>query len=317
MRLQTPANASIRLQTDNTAVLDMVVPDKVKDSELEYALSPEHQDLVINIRELPPLPLSPSPSSTHLPPGFCPTMLSSDLATTSALNKALEITKLSGQDDWIEWNWKLKGHFGMVDFWTTFIGDVPKLTTETPKHALGQNYPRKFSSLLLLISGPSTLSLIKLKSNNTATAQYFFLKSIYNTTTITIFNTEYRRINRCSIRNHKSLKKYSKEVTNARNKLKELKRPVDKLHVTCAFLDGLDSFYLAWKDMFLRGYARNSTSTVQGVTTMLVLTIEEILKLLIDRETSTPSLSQKLATQAFEANNQFKEKSKDSNTSKL
>ena len=71
-----------------------------------------------------------------------------------------------------------------------------------------------------------------------------------------MFSTEYHRINRCSITNHKFLKEYGEEVTSARNKLKELKHPVNELHVTCAFLDGLDSSYQAWKDMFLGGYAK-------------------------------------------------------------
>lgn len=204
----------------------------------------------------------------------------------------------------------------MVDLWATLTGDVLEPPKETPAHTLWQSFQRKLASLLLLISGPSALSLIELKSNESATVQYLFLKNTYNTTTITTFSTEYRRINRCNIANHKSLKKYGEKVTSARNKLKELKRPVDELHVTCAFLDGLDLSYQSWKDMFLGGYAKNPTNTVQRVATMLVPTIKKVLKLLIDCESSTSSLSQKSATRAFGAKDQSKEKNKDSNTPK-
>ncbi|MCJ1470015.1 hypothetical protein MMC07_008660, partial [Pseudocyphellaria aurata] len=237
----------------------------------------------------------------------------SDSAVTIALNKASEITKLNGLDDWMEWNRKLRGHLGMVDLWATLTGDVPQPTSETPERTLWENHQRKLASLLLLICGPSALSLVELKGEESATAQYLFLKSTYNTITITAYSTQYRQIHRCSIANHKSIKEYGEEVTNARNKLKELRRPVDELQVTCAFLDGLDPSYQSWKDTVLEGYAENPTCTVQGVTTMLVPTVEEVLKLLIDRESSTPSLSQKAASRAFGAKDRSKEKDKDTN----
>lgn len=58
----------------------------------------------------------------------------SDTAVTSALDKASEIAKLNGPDDWIEWNRKLRGHLGMVDLWATLTGDAPEPATETPEH---------------------------------------------------------------------------------------------------------------------------------------------------------------------------------------
>lgn len=114
----------------------------------------------------------------------------------------------------------------------------------------------------------------------------------------------YPRINRCSLSNHKSLKEYGEEVAIARNKLRALKRPMDELQVTCVFLDGLDSSYQVWKDTFLGGYARNPTKTENGVEILIVPTIEEILQLLIDRESrisSSLSLSQMPASRAFSA----------------
>ncbi|MCJ1469247.1 hypothetical protein MMC07_007880 [Pseudocyphellaria aurata] len=191
----------------------------------------------------------------------------SDSTVTIVLNRASEMAKLNKPDDWMEWNRKLRGHLGM------------------------QSYQRKLASLLLLICGPSALSLIELKSEESATIQYLFLKNTYKTTTITAYSTEYRQIHRCSITNHASLKEYGEEVISARNKLRALKRPADELSVTCAFLDGLDSSYQAWKDMFLGVYAKTPINTVQGVATMLVPTIEEVLKLLIDCESSTASVS--------------------------
>ena len=74
-------------------------------------------------------------------------------------------------------------------------GDVPEPTTEIPEHTLWDSDQRELASLLLLISGSSTVSLIERKSDETATAQYLCLKNMYNTTTITTSGTEYRRIN--------------------------------------------------------------------------------------------------------------------------
>lgn len=228
----------------------------------------------------------------------------SDSSVTSILYMASVITKLNGPDDWLEWNRELRGHLGMVDLWATLIGEVPAPAKETTDYQIWQSHQRKLASLLLLITGPSALSLIELKSDDTATEQYCYLKSMYNTTTITTYSSLYRRINRCSISNHKTLKEYGEEVTKARNNLKELKRPVDELHVTCAFLDGLDSSYQAWKDMYLASYAKNLTGTAEGVEgVMIVPTIEEVLKLLIDRESRTASTSpsSQSSTRAFNA----------------
>lgn len=157
----------------------------------------------------------------------------------------------------------------MVDLWATLTREAPRPATElTTEYILWLSYQQKLTSLLLLITGPSALSLIELKSDETATAQYDFLKNTYNMTTITTYSTLYRQINRCSISNHKSLKEYGEEVTKAQNKLKELKRPIDELHVTCAFLDGLDSSYQTWKDMYLGSYAKNPTTMERGIEIM-------------------------------------------------
>ena len=128
----------------------------------------------------------------------------------------------------------------------------------------------------------------------------------------------YRKIFKCSLSNHKSLKEYGEEVTNARNKLKELGIPIPELGVTCAFLDGLDPSYQAWKDMFLGGYAQNPTTIENGKEVMIVPTIEEILKLLIDRESSnlTSSSSKQAGSRAFNAKGRDnKEDKKESSTS--
>ncbi|MCJ1428807.1 hypothetical protein MMC29_006718 [Sticta canariensis] len=219
----------------------------------------------------------------------------SDTLVTSSLNKAAKIKKLNGPDDWVEWNRRLRGHLGMVDLWTTLTGTATIPAEGTPQHTLWETHQRKLASLLLLITGPSALSLIELKIDDTATEQYLLLKATYNTTTITTFSMLYRKIFKCSLSNHKSLKEYGEEVTNARNKLKELGIPIPELGVTCAFLDGLDPSYQAWKDMFLGGYAKNPTTTENGKVVMIVPTIEEVLKLLIDRESSnlTPTSSSK------------------------
>lgn len=160
----------------------------------------------------------------------------------------------------------------------------------------------RLASLLILITGPSALSLLELHTEKNETGQYLELKNAFNKTTITTFSTLYRKVFECKLSNHKSLKKYGEEVATARNKLKELGQPMDDLEVTCAFLNGLDSFYQAWKDMYLGAYAKNPTKVVEGTETMIVSTIEEVIQLLIDRQTNTLQSSTKGdSTRAFGA----------------
>lgn len=203
---------------------------------------------------------------------------------TSPFSKASKIKKLNGPEGWVDWSRALNGHLGIIDLWTTLTGEEPVPLIGSAEHLAWESHQRKLASLLLLTCGPAALSLIKPKRDDTATEQYSYLKTPYNTTTIATYSTLYRQINRCSLSNHESLKEYGDEVINARNKLKELKRPLDELHVSCAFLDGLDASYQAWKDMFLASYARNPTRIELGIEVMIIPTIDEILKLLLDRE---------------------------------
>ena len=93
----------------------------------------------------------------------------SDTSVTSALNEAAKIKKLNGPDDWVEWNRKLRGHLGMVDLWTTLTGTITVPTEGTSQHTSWETHQRKLASLLLLITGPSALSLIEQKIDDTAT----------------------------------------------------------------------------------------------------------------------------------------------------
>lgn len=61
----------------------------------------------------------------------------------------------------------------------------------------------------------------------------------------------------------------------------ELGNPLPELAVTCAFLDGLDTSYQAWKDMYLGGYSKDG---IDKDGKIIVPKIEEMLKLLINRE---------------------------------
>lgn len=79
--------------------------------------------------------------------------------------------------------------------------------------------------------------------------------------------------------NHKSLKEYGEKVTKARNKLVKLGELLPDMFVTCSFLDGLDSSYNAWKDIYFSSFSKNMKDE-DGK--MLQPTVEEILKLLID-----------------------------------
>ena len=188
----------------------------------------------------------------------------SDSAVASALNKATEITKLNSPSDWVEWNRRLRGHLSMVSLWKTLTGERSAPATGTPEYIAWEGNQDKLASLLLLITGPSALSLVELSIDKTATEQYMILKEAYNTTTIVTLGILYRRIFQCSLSNHKSLREYGEEVASARNKLKELGEPLDEFAVSSAFLNGLDASYQAWKDIFYGGYAKNPTKEVNG-----------------------------------------------------
>lgn len=49
----------------------------------------------------------------------------SESSITSALNKASDIKKLNGPDDWVVWNRSLRGHLGMVGLWKTLTSELP------------------------------------------------------------------------------------------------------------------------------------------------------------------------------------------------
>lgn len=195
----------------------------------------------------------------------------------------------------MEWNRNLQGYLGIADIWEVLNGEEPEPAGRAEKK-LWDGYQRKLQSLLLLICGPLALSIIALHSDKTATEQYKALKRMYSTTTTTTYSTLYRRIFKCSLSNHKSLKDYGQEVANARNKLIELGMPMSELEVSCAFLDGLDTSYQAWKDVFLGIYAKNPTKIDNGKEVLIVPTIEEVLDLLIDREPSSLASSPKPST---------------------
>lgn len=277
-------------------------------SESENSLPPEHRHSVEKDPACPSLPPSPSPSLFD-PTTYPPTEMT-DPTVISVLIETSKIKQLNGPDDWVEWNRSLKGHLGIVDLWTTLTGDVPAPVPGTPQHTVWQSDQRKLASLLLLVTGPST---IRVDVDKTATEQFKVLKNTYSKTTIYAYSTLYRRINSCSLSSHQSLKEYGEEVIEARNKLRELKRPVDELHVACAFLDGLDTSYQDWKSMFLGIYAMNPTKIENGVEIMNVPTIEEILQLLIYRESSTPSSPMDSATRAFGAQGRENNNKKDRN----
>lgn len=141
---------------------------------LEYNHESDEEDLS---------PLPPSPPTIFYPVSM------SDSSITSALNEAAKIKKLNGPDDWVEWNRKLRGHLEMVSLWEVLTGERPAPAADTAEHTVWKTNQDKLSALLLLITGPSALSLIESKSDKTATEQYTYLKDTYDTYTIQTYST--------------------------------------------------------------------------------------------------------------------------------
>ena len=152
---------------------------------------------------------------------------------------------------------------------------------DTDKLAIWKDNQEKLTSLLILICGPIALSHIKKNKTNNTTEQYKILKKEFDSPTVTTYNFFYCQIFKYSIANHKNLQEYGEAIIKARNKLVELGNPLTKLAVSCAFLDGLDISYQAWKDMYLGGYSKDG---VDKDGKIIIPTMEKMLKLLIDRE---------------------------------
>ena len=217
------------------------------------------------------------------------------MSISHALTKATEIKPLNGPEDWVDWNRKLRGTLGLAGLWKVLTGESAKPTDQdTDKLATWEDNQEKLTSLLILICGPIALSHIEKDATKNATEQYEILKKEFDSHTVTTYSLLYRQIFKCSIADHKNLQEYGEAVTKARNKLVELGNPLPELAVTCAFLDGLDTSYQAWKDMYLGGYSKDG---VDRDGKMIVPTIEEMLKLLIDRESGAKvsALSQSTA----------------------
>lgn len=115
-----------------------------------------------------------------------------------------------------------------------------------------------------------------------------------------MFIVLYWKILQFNISNHKSLKEYEEEVTKAWNKLVKLGEPLPEIFVSCAFLDELDLSYNAWKDIYFSSYNKSMKDKHKK---MVQPTIKEILKLLIDRQTSQDNdiNSSKFQPRAFKA----------------
>ena len=73
------------------------------------------------------------------------------------------------------------------------------------------------------------------------------------------------------------MKKWQKYATN----LFELGELLPEIFVSYSFLDGLDSSYNAWKDIFFLSYIKAMMDKNGKIVQLIV---EEILKILIDRQ---------------------------------
>ena len=177
---------------------------------------------------------------------------------TNALTQAAQIKpQLNGPDDWVEWNRKLNGTLAIANLWKVLTGDKAQPADTDESYATWEDNQESLNGVLLLICGPSALSIIEKEKDASATKKYQLLKAEYDGQTLVTFNVLYRKISRCNISNHKSLKEYGEEVTKARNKLVELGEALPEMFVSCAFLDGLDPSYNAWKDMYFSSYSKS------------------------------------------------------------
>ncbi len=219
------------------------------------------------------------------------------MSIISVLVKAGEISSLNESADWSEWNRKLKNYLSMIELWKILTEDSSE-PTDSEKHLAWSEKQKQLERLLDLILGTSARSLIERITGKNATQQYKILENEYNKISISTFSQMYRRVFRCSLFNHKSVQEYDDEIINARNKLIELRRSIDELAVTCAFLNGLDGSYQGWKNMWINNqdiYIKKNRKDLN------VLKIEEILIKLVNREASRKSTSKNEQSQKNKA----------------
>jgi hypothetical protein len=102
----------------------------------------------------------------------------------------------------------------MIELWKILIDDTSELTDIEARFAWNEKQ-KQLEGLLSLILETSTLSIIEKQSALNATQQYVILKNEYNKISISTFATHYRRIFRCSLINHKSIREYDDEICDA------------------------------------------------------------------------------------------------------
>ena len=203
---------------------------------------------------------------------------------SNALPQAAQIkSQLNGPDNWVEWNRNLNSILAIANLWKVLTVDKsPSSDADDETYIICEDNQESLNSVLFLICGPSALSIIEKEKDASATQKYQLLKAEYDGQILVTFSDLYQKISRCNISNHKSLKEYGEKVTKAQNKLVELGEALPEMFVFCAFLDGLDSSYNAWKNMFFLSYYKAIKNKDEK---MVQPTIEEILKLLIDQQT--------------------------------
>lgn len=99
------------------------------------------------------------------------------------MSRAAQIKpQLDGPDDWVEWNRKLNGTLAIANLWKVLTRNKALLTdTDVESYATfwGDNRERLIG-VLLLICGPSTLSIMQKEKDVSATKKYQLLEAEYD-----------------------------------------------------------------------------------------------------------------------------------------
>jgi hypothetical protein len=158
------------------------------------------------------------------------------------------------------------------------------------EHNIWKKHQQKLNDLLILIIDSSSLSIIEMNSDKTAIELYNLLKAEYNTLILITFSILYRKIFRCFLISHKSLREYFDDVLRTRNKLRELDDLISKIIVISCFLNELNSSYNDWKNVYIIINARFAFVLItirdkdDKISFFIDLTVEDVMKQLIDRE---------------------------------
>ena len=148
---------------------------------------------------------------------------------SKVIGEISKIPPLQGQEDWPEWRRRLQGLLRVQGLWKVLTGEVESKDGDDPTQ-------EQLASMLQLICAPSARAVINLYETQSATKQFQALKEQYGTANIVIYSTLMHTVFRSSFFDYGIIREYYEAVSEAKNRLANLGRPMDELAIVISFI---------------------------------------------------------------------------------